>query len=389
MTNFIVVLSIICLGLTYINCNGGLSDEVVNKVMEMSSYEELMSDVLDEASRTHKPQISRDNGVFKCTTNTKFTKAKSVHALRPSDIEIVASYGDSITAANGAKATNILGVLREDRGVSWSIGGESSLPNVITLPNILKKFTPNLKGFSTGSGKANSPLAGLNQAVAGSVSYDIMNQAKEIVRLINDMENSRNQWKIVTLFIGGNDLCKFCDDKDMYSADNYVKNIKESLDYLKANLPRAFVNVVTSLNVANVKDLTGKFLCAPIQMSLCKCAVRDEFSDDLNALSASYQTKTSDLIASGRYDTSDDFTVVLQPFLTKMRTPLLSTGKADFSYFAPDCFHFSLKGHTSMAVELWNSMLTPVGQKSLEAVFVDKDLKCPTTNSPYFFTAKN
>lgn len=46
----------------------------------------------------------------------------SVHALKPGDIDVVGAMGDSLTAANGAGATNIFQVLTENRGVSWSIG---------------------------------------------------------------------------------------------------------------------------------------------------------------------------------------------------------------------------------------------------------------------------
>jgi phospholipase B1 len=63
------------------------------------------------------------------------------------------------------------------------------------------------------------------------------------------------------------------------------------------------------------------------------------------------------LVDSGRYDTNDQFTVVVQPFMTQMAPPTLSNGKPDYSYFAPDCFHFSAKGHAAAATELWKSMV--------------------------------
>lgn len=54
-------------------------------------------------------------------------------------------------------------------------------------------------------------------------------------------------------------------------------------------------------------------------------------------------------IKSGRYDTKEDFTVVLQPFMQAFNAP---EGKAarfkpfiDKSYITYDCFHFSQKGH--------------------------------------------
>ena len=40
----------------------------------------------------------------------------SVHKLRPGDIDIIAAIGDSLTAGNGAKATNALQVTLEYKG---------------------------------------------------------------------------------------------------------------------------------------------------------------------------------------------------------------------------------------------------------------------------------
>lgn len=55
----------------------------------------------------------------------------SAHTVRPGDIDIVAAIGDSLTAGNGAMATNILQVFIENKGVSWSIGIHS-----LTLPHL-------------------------------------------------------------------------------------------------------------------------------------------------------------------------------------------------------------------------------------------------------------
>lgn len=46
----------------------------------------------------------------------------TAHEVRPGDIDIVGAIGDSLTAGNGAFATNILQVFIENKGVSWSIG---------------------------------------------------------------------------------------------------------------------------------------------------------------------------------------------------------------------------------------------------------------------------
>lgn len=54
-------------------------------------------------------------------------------------------------------------------------------------------------------------------------------------------------------------------------------------------------------------------------------------------------------VKSGRYDTKDDFTVVLQPFMKAFNAPLEKSLRfkpfIDKSYITYDCFHFSQKGH--------------------------------------------
>jgi len=49
------------------------------------------------------------------------------------------------------------------------------------------------------------------------------------------------------------------------------------------------------------------------------------------------------LIDSGRYEERNDFTVVIQPFMSKTELPNEDEDTIDFSYFAPDCFHLSGK----------------------------------------------
>jgi hypothetical protein len=55
------------------------------------------------------------------------------------------------------------------RGISWSIGGDADVSSVVTMPNILKKFSPNLIGFSTGVGDEKSANSKLNVAVSGAI----------------------------------------------------------------------------------------------------------------------------------------------------------------------------------------------------------------------------
>lgn len=359
---------------------------------------DYVSLILRQASKVNEKNVGRlgeesPRALFTCNVGTSSSpKPTSVHKLKPNDIDVVGAIGDSLTAANGAKATTIIGLLEECRGVAWNMGGEvNDITRSITLPNILRQFNPNLYGFSLGSGKATSAdKAVFNLADPGDTSYDMYNQA---VDMINRMKAStridfKGSWKVITFFIGGNDLCNSCKDVNKYTPAKYIDNIRVTLDYIKANLPRAFVNLVLTLDVTGIQDLSG-ITCRNMQKTLCNCALDDSFVPYLVSITKQYQKGIEDLVATGRYDTSDDFTVVLQPFMKLMKPPTKPNGAVDYSFFAPDCFHFSTKGHQAAALELFNSMLTPVGQKAEKWANLDQDVKCPTMSAPYLFTNKN
>ncbi|CAF3262459.1 unnamed protein product [Rotaria socialis] len=329
---------------------------------------------------------------FTCPALTASAKKPtSVHALRPADIQHIASMGDSLTAANGAKAKTVSGVLVEYRGVSWSIGGDDNLQTVVTLANILRQYNPYLDGYSRGFGNRNSSKAGFNVARAGAVSQEMPTQANMLAdRMITALGAAKfaSDWKLVTFFIGGNDLCSYCKATDRLSAANYTNNIKTALNILKARMPRTIVNLVTVLNVAELEDLHEGVRCQTLQNFMCDCAVDQKTREVVRVANLEYQQATNDLIDSGIFDTSDDFTVVRQPFMEHMAVPLKNDGTADFSYFSPDCFHFSQKGHEAAAIELWNNMMQKVGEKTTSWNLLGT-LACPPAGNGYIYTSKN
>jgi hypothetical protein len=144
-------------------------------------------------ARNTIPSLSATEKRFSCATNNSRSGKPplSVHQLMPGDVDVIAALGDSLTAANGAKARTIIGLLLEDRGISWSIGSESSdITKLITLPSIskqqvdyiyktitykifqdiLRQNNPNIYGYSTGTGGVDNYLAGLNLGFPGDTS---------------------------------------------------------------------------------------------------------------------------------------------------------------------------------------------------------------------------
>ena len=138
--------------------------------------------------------------------------------------------GDSITAAFGANGRK--GGLHEDRGTSWSIGGDA---NTTTLPNFIKQYNPAVTGYSIGRREASlcwGPVCRevhrkrhdvLNAALSGSmvrnVWFDEMDYLEqEMLELGIDVENA---WKVLTLFIGANDVCVACHMEKRFDPEEF------------------------------------------------------------------------------------------------------------------------------------------------------------------------
>ncbi|KAG7316549.1 hypothetical protein KOW79_020090 [Hemibagrus wyckioides] len=322
----------------------------------------------------------------------------SVHAVRPADIRVVGAVGDSLTAGNGVASTNLVAVLTQYRGLSWSIGGDNNLSTVTTLPNIMREFNPELTGFSVGTGKQNTKQAFLNQAVAGAKSSDILGQAKALVKRMktDDRISFYSDWKVITMFIGGNDFCDSCIKPLYYSPENFMKRIQDALDYLHSEVPRAIVNLVEPLHIVPLRAMhQDATLGCPTWLVriLCSCVVSPEDGSEalqnLEDLNRAYQSVLKDLVESGRYDTHSNFTVVLQPLLRDIVVPMLD-GRPDSSFFSPDCFHLSQKAHTLMARALWNNMMEELGNKTHRQDFsLGLQAKCPSQISPFLQTFEN
>ena len=63
---------------------------------------------------------------FPCSNSTVFgrseTRPKSVHKLKPGDVDVIGAMGDSLIAGNGALEEFAIGTIIEYRGVSWCAG---------------------------------------------------------------------------------------------------------------------------------------------------------------------------------------------------------------------------------------------------------------------------
>nr|CAD7449533.1 unnamed protein product [Timema bartmani] len=236
-------------------------------------------------------------------------------------------------------------------------GGQGHWRKYMTLPNILKEYNPKLLGYALGTAETSSPLSGLNVAENGALDDELLKQAKSLVRKIRQDHfiDIDNDWKLVNILIGGNDICnEYCFvDGAKDTPSGHRKNLEVALDYLQTHLPRTFVNLIHIPNVILLRNMKNvPFVCYMKQLVLCSClfgAGERAKAESVSKILQEYWQVEKIVSELEKYDT-DTFTVVLQPFFLGVEAPrsipTLFGEAPDLSYFAPDCFHFSQKGNS-------------------------------------------
>lgn len=89
-------------------------------------------------------------------------------------------------------------VTNENRGMSWSGGGQGTWREFLTLPNILKEFNPDLVGYALKDSRAFQRASVFNVAEINSMSQDMPWQANNLVKRMRsdprvDLEKD---WKV-------------------------------------------------------------------------------------------------------------------------------------------------------------------------------------------------
>ncbi|CAI4223707.1 unnamed protein product [Auanema sp. JU1783] len=285
------------------------------------------------------------------------------------------------------------------RGLAFQIGGDKSLDEHITLPNILRKFNPKVFGYSNGIGSANVwEISRLNQGIPGAESGDLPSQARTLVSLMKQHSevNLHQDWKLVNIFIGANDVCGWCNTNGtgMHSKETFKQNLVNTLNILRDGLPRTIVSLTGMFDMTMLRKIDkGLEFCDELHVFECSCEKNKNFPDSLmRSACQGFMSVEQDIQESGMFDTTDDFTFVVQPFLNLIHEPPRKPdGTIDLTWFAPDCFHFSQLGHANVAKHLWNSIIMPVGFKPPSVNLSDSTipLYCPSKMCPYFPTTKN
>jgi phospholipase B1, membrane-associated len=182
-----------------------------------------------------------------------------------------------------------------------------------------------------------------NVAISGAIAADVPSQVDTLIEILKKNPTSfENDWKVITLWIGGNDLCRFCKGNAENVPENYAGYVFQTLQKIVTSIPRVYVNLVNIIDVTKLASIDSGS-CGFLRSQTCGCVAQSEaVTASVQAAALEYQELLAQVATRPELH-GDTFTVELQPFMVNAPIPLNSNGQPDTSYLAPDCFHFSTK----------------------------------------------
>ncbi|KAI7899805.1 uncharacterized protein BX663DRAFT_532615 [Cokeromyces recurvatus] len=272
--------------------------------------------------------------------------AQSVHDLRPDDIRVVAGIGDSVMAAfaaEGIQDNRFINIenLYENRGVSFAMGGN---PNTVTVPNILNYYSHNLHGASVGDhiisicfgnqicpkGQYRSKIDRLNAAQSGARSLNLNHEIDYLLDELDELYESgavqRNDWKLLTFFIGSNDICHSCTEPTSLP-NTFGINVLAAIERIRTSIPYVLVQIVGLMRVHDIVVATSNFTdyCRPIKGSdfighdhECECSHSEYNRTIMSTHFPEYNVALKNVVENYQTDqflSDQTFGVVFQPLL--------------------------------------------------------------------------
>ncbi|KAI9301586.1 hypothetical protein BJ944DRAFT_271274 [Cunninghamella echinulata] len=324
--------------------------------------------------------------ILACPTLRPRQPAKSVDDLRADDIKVVIGVGDSVMAGFGAKGVQnekyiSLDTIREARGISFAMGGDHG---AITIPNLINFYSHNLYGASVGDqiiticfgdgfcpiGQYRPSIDVLNAAQSGARSLNIDHELdyilKQLDKAYQDDRIKRTDWKLLTFFIGSNDLCHSCAVKSSLPGPFSI-DVQLAIERIRLTIPYVLVQIIGLIRIDEIYTATEAYpsYCRPFQQSdfvlhdhECMCAhtaanrtfmaqLMPQFNTALQKVATQYQ---------GPMYTNNTFTVIYHPLPADINSfPIQAISDVD-------CFHPSELAHAWFSKELWKMMHTPSSQ---------------------------
>ncbi|CAI4225343.1 unnamed protein product [Auanema sp. JU1783] len=311
----------------------------------------------------------KNKKTFSCPQiKTDLITGTSVGDLSPEDVTIIAAMGDALSTGIGLwPRTNI-----EFRGAAFSIGGDATIDGLVTVPNILREFSPLLHGVSHGMGSSDQlPEHQLNLAESGATSTDLVEQAEELVRRLSVLRevNYLKEWVMIIITIGTEDMCLRC------SGANF-NAISSAIDTLRSGIPKAFVVLLGPLHVASMHNQNENLLS-----KRCPCITGHDKIEELAKNWSSVFVDIQNYVDNSEFK-SPTFGVLAIPSLT-------ITSRFPDGLFLIKKPLLSRRGHMYATKWLWNRLIAGSSYNLSSAILSRDTYFCPSTGCPYFRTTAN
>jgi len=230
------------------------------------------------------------------------------------------------------------------------------------------------------------PITVLNGAQSGAKIVAVPAQVDYITNQIettfSGTINMKKDWKLLTLFIGPNNVCSSCDDD--YNPDYYEKELRLILNKVYAQLPRTFVSIVLLFNISQVYDIAMEsdycqFMWDTFCASECPCIHKGiEGRQIMDNTTVQYNERIVKVAKEWQEKNLTEFTVKVQPFVQNLNIPL-SYGLHFLSEL--DCFHPSWRADDAWAVGYWNNLMTEDKYKYTDTAPETILWTCPDENT--------
>eukprot|EP00475_Leptophrys_vorax_P037620 TRINITY_DN6509_c0_g1_i2.p1 TRINITY_DN6509_c0_g1~~TRINITY_DN6509_c0_g1_i2.p1 ORF type:complete len:212 (-),score=40.49 TRINITY_DN6509_c0_g1_i2:78-713(-) len=184
-------------------------------------------------------------------------------------------------------------------------------------------------------------------------------------------------WKHISILVGANNLCQCCGGADTDTPEFFGSQLEIILELLQAKLPRTIVSIVSLPKFSKLRALEPTVSWCALVHSLyaeCDCVFKDATDADramMDDYTEQYNLQFRTIRESWLKKSTDEFTVILHPFLEETTIP----SEAYVSTF--DCFHPSRLAHQDFAIATWNSLFVPFANKTNNWNF-NTSLYCPT-----------
>ncbi|KAK4515678.1 pre-rRNA processing protein [Mucor velutinosus] len=278
--------------------------------------------------------------------------------------------------------------LTEYRGLNYMMGGD---PDAISIASFIKHFNAKLLGSSTNTHPLVSiagnvsyathfpPVDNLNAAISGAMAVNLDLELDYLLQELNSPFasnlNAKNEWKMINIHIGSNEMCQSCDSKltNLTTPEVYAREIENAVQRIKRSIPKTFVNligmfrfsVINQMAKANPQYCANRDIIKP-----CECFLQNKM-DHMDSLMEQFNTKLMAIANKYAPQPGSTFGVAYTPFPIDFQSFPINA----FSNI--DCFHPSVSAHQWMAKSIWNQLFTKSKPSTMLFNF-SEEIYCPT-----------